>query len=636
MKGDETPIVALGLSTRSLHSLQIGGVATVAELVRLTSAKVVRLRGLGTSSLEDIKAKLATYASSGLPVAATPEKRRFAVERSYTLAELISEWLEKLDDRTRTVVRKRYGLEGQAQTLATIGEEFGITRARVDQLLNKAFRKLKRLDRGKPLAACLRSLRQFVAQKGGLASADELRKGLGGSLDLGGFDPVLACQMLADVDERVKWMGGLQLLGDGTASPAQVMAVRREVRKLVLGGEETLDLLLLACGASSSFCAHCGDPDDEFILACLRTDPSIQLVDGILRRPERTTTHVQRIMAARREISSPAHYREIAERLSASQPEDERLTRHSVHALMQRYPRVFARVGRGVYGLTEWGMLDDGNVAEAIDRALREAGRSLPMDEIVRCVLATCHVSPTTVSVALGQDRRFQRVGKDSYGLAEWGSPVRDTVAYVICEVLRACGEPLAAHEIASRVRVIRPAAPTTVAFILAKDPRFIRVRPGFYGLAEWGDGVGSSVADAVCQALREADRPLALSEIERYISITCPGVSSTLAVVAAREPRLRHMGRGVYGLAEWGLPDEGSMADAVWRVLREQGQPLSVSEIEERMLGARSVAYSTLYNALTKDPRFVRVRRGTYGLTEWEAILSDRSICDDVSCAVG
>ena len=69
---------------------------------------------------------------------------------------LLREELEKamhdLDDREKTILRKRYGFEdGQVHTLEEVGSEFGITRERVRQIENRALRKLKNPSKSKNL-----------------------------------------------------------------------------------------------------------------------------------------------------------------------------------------------------------------------------------------------------------------------------------------------------------------------------------------------------------------------------------------------------------------------------------------------------------------------------------------------------
>lgn len=61
-------------------------------------------------------------------------------------SEKVRQWLECLDENEKTVIRERFGLDGQdPKTLETVGREFGITRERVRQIEAKALGKLKQM-----------------------------------------------------------------------------------------------------------------------------------------------------------------------------------------------------------------------------------------------------------------------------------------------------------------------------------------------------------------------------------------------------------------------------------------------------------------------------------------------------------
>lgn len=57
----------------------------------------------------------------------------------------IKEWLSILDASERKVIRLRFGLEGEPETLGRIGRRFGVTRERIRQIETKALGKLRKL-----------------------------------------------------------------------------------------------------------------------------------------------------------------------------------------------------------------------------------------------------------------------------------------------------------------------------------------------------------------------------------------------------------------------------------------------------------------------------------------------------------
>jgi RNA polymerase primary sigma factor len=81
----------------------------------------------------------------------------FELFRDKNMRDELSELLEVLDDRERTIIFKRFGLDdSKPKTLEEVGEKFGVTRERIRQLQNIALAKLRRAlaKREKPIAGC--------------------------------------------------------------------------------------------------------------------------------------------------------------------------------------------------------------------------------------------------------------------------------------------------------------------------------------------------------------------------------------------------------------------------------------------------------------------------------------------------
>ncbi|GAB4464119.1 MAG: RNA polymerase sigma factor RpoS [Burkholderiaceae bacterium] len=73
--------------------------------------------------------------------AASPETAALARE----IERLVRDWLERLPDKQRTVVERRYGLNGfEPATLEDIAAELGLTRERVRQIQQEALQRLRR------------------------------------------------------------------------------------------------------------------------------------------------------------------------------------------------------------------------------------------------------------------------------------------------------------------------------------------------------------------------------------------------------------------------------------------------------------------------------------------------------------
>ncbi|MGW0857484.1 sigma-70 family RNA polymerase sigma factor [Streptomyces sp. NPDC002690] len=76
--------------------------------------------------------------------AVSPEQSVMSLLRSEELEELIG----KLDNRTASIIRMRYGIEdGRERTLTEVGKEHGLTRERIRQIEKHALVELKRMAR---------------------------------------------------------------------------------------------------------------------------------------------------------------------------------------------------------------------------------------------------------------------------------------------------------------------------------------------------------------------------------------------------------------------------------------------------------------------------------------------------------
>jgi RNA polymerase primary sigma factor len=62
-----------------------------------------------------------------------------------TKSEMIRDLVSQLDPREATILRRRFGLDGNdEETLEEVGEDFGVTRERIRQIQEQALRKLRR------------------------------------------------------------------------------------------------------------------------------------------------------------------------------------------------------------------------------------------------------------------------------------------------------------------------------------------------------------------------------------------------------------------------------------------------------------------------------------------------------------
>ena len=120
------------------NELEIG--VSRIRLLRRSAQRTVSLDShLGddsTNRLEDVVAD----ESAEMPDQTLEEK---------TILDTIPALFEQLPEREAEILRQRFGLDGgDGRTLEEVGEDFGVTRERIRQLQNLAFRKLRKMIEG--------------------------------------------------------------------------------------------------------------------------------------------------------------------------------------------------------------------------------------------------------------------------------------------------------------------------------------------------------------------------------------------------------------------------------------------------------------------------------------------------------
>lgn len=444
----KTPLAALGLSARCHNALERAGVRTVERALCLSPEEILKVRNIGALSLQELLDKRAEWTRmsgdeqhrrlaehTGRPesptlaetssLAATASARSRPTHTPHrtdpgpdTFERWIDMWLHSLDERSRDAVSSLYGLYGKSKTLEEIGALYGVTRERIRQIVTASLRKVRLGRRRSLVSPYIDSAIRLVEQMGGLLSSDELLAELPLAMPLGAIDPLAAARLLCAISQDLVWLRGERALVLAGMPHRQVRSIRAELRQFIPTDGRSLPALDVVAQYVN---AHLFDSDhrldEAFVQACLRTDSSIESEEGCVRLQPRRATRRDRVVAALRSIGEPAHTSLITSMMNRSQAEEDRVSKRIVHACLTSYRDTFVRVGRGVYGLAEWDLPDDGSVANAVCRVLATRDAPMPFDEIAASVLATWRVAESTIRVALSQDERVERIGQDLYAL---------------------------------------------------------------------------------------------------------------------------------------------------------------------------------------------------------------------------
>jgi DNA-directed RNA polymerase delta subunit len=327
--------------------------------------------------------------------------------------------LETIDrDREREIISRRFGLFDRKETLEQIGELLGITRERVRQLEKSVITKLK-----------------AAAEAGELPNIPEIQERLTAYLNENGtaaritnISEALTAENSKTDQSRVAFLAtlvpslvsinetddyyqavSLEKASDEKALKASVEKVVASIKKLA----EPKSIEEVAKAANISDIKQA-----EAYATISKKLATLNGQWGLIKWPMVNPKNIRdKIYVILKENGKHMHFNEIAEAIKDSDFKRKDVTTQAIHNELIKDSR-FVLVGRGIYALKEWGY-KKGTVADIIAEILREEGKELHRDEIVKRVLESRYVKETTILLNLQGKPQFKRVAKATYALAE-------------------------------------------------------------------------------------------------------------------------------------------------------------------------------------------------------------------------
>lgn len=136
----------------------------------------------------------------------------------------------------------------------------------------------------------------------------------------------------------------------------------------------------------------------------------------------------------------------------------------------------------------------------------------------------------------------------------------------------------------------------------------------GEYGLVSWPSINPKGVRDKAYVVLAKTGKPLHFSEVTQEINkakwSNKKAHPQTVHNELIKDKRFVLVGRGLYGLSEWGY-EPGTVKDVIRAVLVGAGTPLSKDTVIERVLEKRLVKANTIFLNLQDKKHFKRVDEG-------------------------
>ncbi len=345
------------------------------------------------------------------------------------MQEMLQTLLDRLHERERDVLVRRFGLYGQNElTLKDIGEQFAITRERVRQIEANGLKKLQELMRDKSVSdvvdPVVTSTIHLLEERGGVLSGEELWEIVCQRTELPTSDTVTR-----DAFEFVLE----QLLSDRIDALPQTRD-RQYGWKLHF---VPLDHWQLTVDEARSLLEEHQKPMEEEHFFTKLKQRRADTEEAVIRSHIRLSKHVRKnvlgqwglhhwnVIAPRRvndkiylilkKEQKPLHFNDITQRINDAGFDRKVAYPSTVHNELILDSK-YILVGRGIYALSEWGYTS-GVVADVIIEVLSTSNHPLDRDTIVEEVLKRRIVRKSTILLALTDRARFDRTCDGHYQL---------------------------------------------------------------------------------------------------------------------------------------------------------------------------------------------------------------------------
>lgn len=559
------------------------------------------------------------------------------VPQKPTLDILLKNAIRGLTRQERDVMGHRYGLTGSPLGVEEVATHLEITSEQVLRAEQKALEKLKRVRQRHSLDVLADILVATLHQSGGLATEAELGQAIAAEYEPRDYDLVGIARLVVRLCDQAAPVPGERTWGLIELPTLLVGLVRRRIEELLSASAIPSEHLLEEIRRSLEQSGFAGLIGDDFINACIRTDPYIRLDQqeqyhlqydeepsvSTFREPSLDLlTEVWLSPFSERNAEIMRYRYGIRNGESRTLEECGQkfdLSRERIRQIQYKCLNRLAHPSRSFLAA---------GVIRFLHKTMQSAG-GLMTEEETGASLSERYEPQTVYPVAVGRlllsiSGKFSEVPKEStWKLADLSLR---RIRKVRGEMIRILEQRFVPTPLSDLIDAYRETARTgedeSDIFLYAclrTDPAVL-INDGRCGLEKWR----RTRADEITLALHELGEAAHYSEIAERVNTLLPSHSRTSAhnihaELGRRTDLFVRVGHGIFGLKEWGLPDDGNLGNAAHRVLNEAERPLHIEEIADRVMETWCVERSSVQAAIYNDDRFYRAAPATFGLIEWE-----------------
>lgn len=340
------------------------------------------------------------------------------------LKNILDEIVKVASPRVREVIEKRFGLRTISyQTLEAIGQNMGITRERVRQIEALGLRQLANKNILEPIKAVFELIEKHLAVYGGVRSENRFLKELTELFSLKeknkenliNFTLALGRGRFVYFKETPAWQAAWAL-GDSHYKKAIALA---SALKEKLANQNLLlqskDLFKTAAGFADKNLTE--QSLESYIELCREISQNPFGEWGLISSPEVSPRGVKdKAYLVFKKEKKPLHFTDVANLINKTVFSERIAHPQTVHNELIKDPR-FVLVGRGTYALSDWGY-EPGTVRDVLVSILKNSGKGLTKEEIVKTMQSKRLVKENTILLNLQNRKVFKKTGDQRFTLA--------------------------------------------------------------------------------------------------------------------------------------------------------------------------------------------------------------------------
>ncbi|KKT81319.1 MAG: hypothetical protein A3B99_03920 [Candidatus Yanofskybacteria bacterium RIFCSPHIGHO2_02_FULL_44_12b] len=342
------------------------------------------------------------------------------------IAKTVVGLVKNLSTRNRDIISRRFGLKtGRKETLESIGKSYGITRERVRQIEEFSMNQLAKTANVNPdVARYVSAAEGILRDNGGAAKERDLFKAFSGN-DKDSVANASLVFLLTLNNEPVRFHENDDFHSFWALNSKFVDYLRNTSASLANAMNKTKKIVPADQFKDFLRSNHVSGPDgdevsDGHVQMLLSVSKSVSknifnevgLSDWSDIRPKGVRDKAYLVL---KKEKSPKHFTDIAKLINVATFSSKKANIQTVHNELIKDQR-FVLVGRGMYGLSEWGY-QPGTVKDVLVSVLKNSSQPLPRAQLVSRVMDARMVKENTVLLNLQDSKVFLKKEDGTYAL---------------------------------------------------------------------------------------------------------------------------------------------------------------------------------------------------------------------------